>query len=93
MGAMQGIHCYIKSFYGRLSSILNNFDLGKTVSFSGFISERSYGVGAEYLRSGSNRSLENSLFTVSTKQLYSIRSGAVFFYNVTERISARQETK
>ena len=45
MGAMQGIHCYIKSFYGTLSGILNNFDRGNTVTFSGLIREICYGVG------------------------------------------------
>ena len=45
MGAMKGIHCYIKSFYGRLSSLLNNLDSGKTVAFSGLIREICYGVG------------------------------------------------
>ena len=62
VGAIQGIHCDIKSFYGRLSSILNNFDRGKNATFSGLIREI-------YLRSGSNRSVEKPLFTVPTAQL------------------------
>ena len=45
MGAMQGIHCYMESFCGRLSSVLNDFDRGKTVTFSGLIREICYGVG------------------------------------------------
>ena len=69
MGPIRGIHCYIKSFYGRLSSILNYFDSGKTVTFSGLIRDICHGVGTEYLRSGSNHSVEKALFTVSTAQL------------------------
>ena len=69
MGAIQEIHCYIKSFYGSSSSIPSYFDRGKTVTFSGLIREICYGVGTECLRSGSNRSVEKSLFTVSTAQL------------------------
>ena len=57
--------CYMKSFYGTLSGILNNFDRGKNVAFSGLIREICYGVGTEYLRSGSNRSVEKPLSTVS----------------------------
>ena len=45
MGAIQGIYCYIKSFYGTLSGILNDFDRGKTVTLSGLIRAVSYGVG------------------------------------------------
>ena len=37
--------CYIKSFYGRLSGILNYFDRGKTVTFSDLVREICYGVG------------------------------------------------
>ena len=44
MGAIKGIHYYIKSVYGRLSGILNGFDLGETVTFSGLIREICYGV-------------------------------------------------
>ena len=69
MGAIQGIQRYIKSFYSKLSSILNYFDRGKTVTFSGLIREICHGVGTEYLRSGSNRSASKPLFTVSTAQL------------------------
>ena len=77
---IQGVHCYIKLFYGRLSSILNNFDREKTVTFSVLIREICNGVGTEYLiRSASNRSVEMPLFTVSTSQLYSVRSECFIF--------------
>ena len=69
MGAIQEIRCYIKSFYVRLSSILHYFDCGKPVTFSGLIREICHGVGMEYLRSGSSRSVEKPRFTVSTVQL------------------------
>ena len=43
MGAMQGIRCYcMKSFCGRLSSILTNFERGRTVTFSGLMREICY---------------------------------------------------
>ena len=38
-----------KSFYGRLSSILNNCDRGKTVTFNGLIHEICYAVPAEWV--------------------------------------------
>ena len=50
MGVMQGIHsCCIKSFYGRLSIILSNFDREKTVPFSGLIREICYGEPTEWV--------------------------------------------
>ena len=91
MGAMQGTHCDIKSFYDRSSRIENNLDRGKTVASSGLIRKICNGVGMDYLRSGLNRSVEKSLFTVSTAQLQSIRCEAFFFHDVTERISAHRE--
>ena len=39
----------IKLFYGMLSSILNNFYRGKTVTFSGSIREICYGVPTEWV--------------------------------------------
>ena len=69
MGAIQEIHFALsKSFYGRLSCILNYFDRGKTVTFSGLIREKCHGAGTEYRLSGSNGSVEKSFFTVSTAQ-------------------------
>ena len=60
MGAIQEIHFALsKSFYGRLSCILNYFDRGKTVTFSGLIREKCHGAGTEYRLSGSNGSVEN----------------------------------
>ena len=86
MGAMQGVHCYrMKSFYGRLSSILNNFDRGKTVTFSGLIREICYGEGrtARY----KNR------FSWFQPRSYNNTHGAErFFFHChgAERISARR---
>ena len=73
MGAIQGlhwyiiqeIHWYIRLFYGTSFGILNNFDRGKTVTSSVLIREICYGVHTEYLRNGSNRSVEKTLFTVN----------------------------
>ena len=59
----------VKPFYGTLSGILNNFDRSRNVTFNGLIRDICYGVGTEYLQSGSKRSVEKPLFTVSTAQV------------------------
>ena len=76
MGAIQGIHCcYIKSFYGTLSGILNNFDREKNVIFSGLIREICYGVPTEWVEPLRGK----TAFTGSTAKLKSVGSVAVFY--------------
>ena len=82
-------HCYIKTFYGMFSSILNYFDSGKTVAFSGLIREICHGVPTEWVQPLRRKPAFhgfNRTFIIRTER-------SVFVYNVTERISARRETR